>query len=649
MCGIAGFVGPTACSDAATAVLRSMTDALRYRGPDDCGLWLDRELQVAFGHRRLSIVDLTAAGHQPMASVSGRYVITYNGEIYNYEAVRAELLRDDPALRFRGHSDTEVMLAAFDRWGVRQAVARLNGMFAFALLDRERGELFLARDRLGEKPLYYCWIRDDLLFGSEIKALKQHPAWRADIDRGSLARYLRYAYVPGTRSIYEGVLKVAPGEMVIIDVSAAQRVGPRRERYWSAQEVVARGVETPLSMSDADAIARLTSLLTDAVGLRMVADVPLGAFLSGGIDSSVVVALMQRLSNKPVRTFSIGFSEKRFNEAESARAVARHLGTEHTELYVTPQESLEVIPRLPAMYDEPFADSSQIPTYLVSQLAREHVTVSLSGDGGDELFCGYDRYEIAQNLAHGLERLPKRFRTAAATAIRALPLGVWDFLGSPLPERITAGRMGDRMYKLAQRFKFDRFPDIYDSVLAIWEDPVAVLAPAEGLAAVGPISLPAAGTRYEQMMAFDLDTYLPDDILVKVDRASMAVSLEARVPLLDHRVVEFAWRLPMQFKRRDGVSKWLLRQVLYGLVPRELVDRPKQGFGVPIEHWLKGELRGWACDLLAEDRIRREGFFDPVVVSRHLDDHLSGRRSWASQLWALLMFQAWLDGARERA
>jgi asparagine synthase (glutamine-hydrolysing) len=642
MCGIAGFIGPVAASDDAAAVLTRMTDAIGYRGPDDRGVWLDRELRVGFGHRRLSIVDLSAAGHQPMTSASGRYVITYNGEIYNYEAVRAELLSDDPALTFRGHSDTEVMLAAFDRWGVRQALAKLNGMFAFALLDRECRQLCLARDRLGEKPLYYARMGDSFLFGSELKALKQHPAWRADIDRAALASYLRYAYVPGPGSIYKGVCKVRPGGLVTIDVNAADCSQPRCERYWSAQDAVTRGLQAPLALSDKDAVGRLTDLLTDAVRMRMVADVPLGAFLSGGIDSSIVVALMQRLSSKPVRTFSIGFGEKRFNEAESAKAVARHLGTEHTELYVTPRQSLDVIPKLPAMYDEPFADSSQIPTYLVSQLAREHVTVSLSGDGGDELFCGYDRYEIAQNLSRGLERVPRTLRVAAATAIRALPLGVWDVLGSPLPERISAGRTGDRMYKLAQRFKFDRFPDIYDSVLAIWEDPAMVLAPGDHRASGKPISLRAAGTKYEQMMAFDLDTYLPDDILVKVDRASMAVSLESRVPLLDHRIVEFAWRLPMKFKRRGGVSKWLLRQVLYGLVPQRLVDRPKQGFGVPIEHWLKGDLRSWACDLLAADRIRRDGYLDHAVIARHLDDHLSGRRSWASQLWTALMFQAWL-------
>jgi len=579
-----------------------------------------------------------------MASASGRFTIVFNGEIYNHQELRKELIGLDPNLRFKGRSDTEVMLAAFERWGLRSALERFNGMFAFALLDRDNRWLHLVRDRIGEKPLYFARMGKSFIFGSEIKALKRHPAWSAEIDRAALSGYLRYAYVGGPGSIYKDVQKVLPGSCVTLSVSANELSGLRYEKFWSAEEIVSRGLNDPLELSDREALDRMTETLTDAIKLRMVADVPLGAFLSGGIDSSTVVAIMQRLSSRPVRTFSIGFGEKRFNEAESAKAVAEYLGTDHVELYVTPQDSLNVIPDLPAMFDEPFADASQIPTYLVSQLARGHVTVSLSGDGGDELFCGYERYELARQLTRSTQRVPRWLRTAAAASIRSVPIQVWNFLGTPLPERISAGRTGDRLYKLAQRFTLNGFPDIVDSLLGMWDEPQEVLCKhvPHSSSERAQRLLRTPGTQHEQMMALDLSTYLPDDILVKVDRASMAVSLEARVPLLDHRVVELAWRLPMAFKRRNGVSKWLLRQILYGMVPKTLVDRPKQGFSVPIEQWLRKELRDWACDLLAPDTIRRDGFFNDSIVTRHLDEHLSGRRSWASQLWAILMFQAWL-------
>lgn len=642
MCGIAGFAGPDAGSERAHEILTQMTTAIRHRGPDDSGAWVDRDLLVGLGHRRLSIVDLSPAGHQPMTSASGRFVIVFNGEIYNHHLLRKDLLAEHPELRFRGHSDTEVMLAALDSWGLNRTLENLNGMFAIALVDRQEGRLYLARDRIGEKPLYYARMGESFIFGSELKALKAHPAWKADIDPNALKSYLRYGYVRGPGSIYRDVHRVPPGGLVRVELRAAERLRPDTRLYWSADQVVSTGISNPLEITDEEAVIRLRDLLSDAVGMRMVADVPLGAFLSGGIDSSLVVALMQRLSDKPVRTFSIGFGERRFNEAESAKAVARHLGTDHTELYVSPQDSLGVIPKLPTMYDEPFADSSQIPTHLVSQLARQHVTVSLSGDGGDELFCGYDRYDLAYNLSRGLERVPAAVRGAAAMAIRAVPMGAWNVMGSVLPERLSAGRTGDRMYKLAHRFRYGSFPQIVDSSLALWDDPRSVMAKSVQLQPDRPIALRTDGSKFERMMAFDLVTYLPDDILVKVDRASMAVSLESRVPLLDHRVVEFAWRLPMSLKRRNGVSKWLLKQVLYSMVPKALVDRPKQGFGVPIEYWLKNELREWAGDLLAPDQIRRDGFLNPDVISKHFAEHLSGRRSWASQLWTVLMFQAWL-------
>ena len=646
MCGIAGYVGPVAASEAATTVLKAMTDAISYRGPDDYGAWVDAALGVGLAHRRLSIVDLSPAGHQPMVSASGRFVIVYNGEIYNHSALGKELLESDAALTFVGHSDTEIMLAAFERWGVIGALQRFNGMFAFALFDRQERRLHLSRDRIGEKPLYYTTMNGSFVFGSELKALKRHPVWRSEIDPEGLLALLRYGYVRGDKSIYLDVFKVQPGTCVTLNLED-DRLSISSEQYWSAAEVIDAGLARPLAVGDDEALAQLEDLLTDAVKLRMVADVPLGAFLSGGIDSSTVVALMQRVSSRPVRTFSIGFGEKRFNEADSARAVARFLGTDHTELYVTPRDCLDVIPKLPSMYDEPFADSSQIPTYLVSRLARQHVTVSLSGDGGDELFCGYERYGIVDNLSRGLERMPRVLRMAAAAGIRAVPMAAWDILGSPLPERISAGRTGDRVYKLAELFRLDRFSEIFDSVLKLWQAPEEILAHpplAHGFGNEHEV-LHTTGSRYEQMMAFDLRTYLPGDILVKMDRASMAVSLEARIPLLDHRIVEYAWRLPMTFKRRNGVSKWLLRRLLHTLIPRELVERPKQGFGVPIELWLRGELREWTLDLLAPETIKRDGFFNASAISRYLEEHISGRRSWAAQLWAVLMFQAWLHAS----
>jgi asparagine synthase (glutamine-hydrolysing) len=646
MCGLAGFVDRSATKEQSLALLRKMTDSIRYRGPDAEGAWFDEQLRVGFGHRRLSIVDLSEAGSQPMISASARYVITYNGEIYNHVAIREELVRAQPGIVFRGHSDTEVMLAAFETWGIERSLQKFNGMFAFALLDRAERRLHLARDRIGEKPLYYAQFGRTFVFASELKAMKQHSSWSASIDRASLASYLRYGYVTAPRSIYAGVHKLLPGGWLTVELSNSESVPTSLRQYWSADEVVARGARERLAVSDAEAVTQLSELLHDAVGMRMVADVPLGAFLSGGIDSSTVVGIMQKLSPTPVKTFAIGFGEARFNEAESARAVAKHLGTEHTELYVTPREALDVIPQLPHMYDEPFADASQIPTYLVAKLARRHVTVSLSGDGGDELFCGYDRYQIAPNIWRGLERSPVWLRRATAAGIRAMPIGLWNGLGALLPARLSAGRMGDRMLKLADRFSLESFASIYDSLLALWQKPEMALAGAGSSGRlVAPIEFEPMANQYEQMMALDLDMYLPDDILVKVDRASMAVSLEARVPLLDHRLIEFAWRLPLHMKRRDGIFKWLLRQVLYTLVPRELVDRPKQGFSVPIEHWLRGELREWATDLLNEQSLKRAGFLDPQTVPILLQEHLSGRRSWTSQLWTALMFQAWLAHA----
>ncbi len=675
MCGIAGFID-TPC-DKAEAELRAtvlgMADALRHRGPDDGGAWVDAAAGVALGHRRLAVIDLSPEGRQPMPSACGRYVIVFNGEIYNFADLRRELA--GLGHRFRGHSDTEVMLAAISRWGVEPAVERFNGMFAFALWDRRERRLVLARDRLGEKPLYYGWTGGVFLFGSELKALRAHPAFRGEVDRDALALYLRHNYIPTPYAIYKGVFKLPPGTMLTVDPRNAGAV-PEPKPYWSARAAAERGVAEPYPWSEAEAADELDGRLREAVRLRMVADVPLGAFLSGGIDSSTVVALMQAQSGRPVKTFSIGFREAGYDEAEHARAVARHLGTDHTELYVTPEEAMAVIPRLPALYDEPFSDSSQIPTFLVSELARRHVTVSLSGDGGDELFGGYGRYLLCRDLWRRIGWLPAAGRRAVAAALAAVagwmpavgprgaaprvPDGARPAPRVPdgafvRPDRLLSrygrpGRVGDKLRKLAEVLAADSPEALYRRLVSHWKAPDRVVP--------GAVEPPTALTDRRRwadvpelvarLMYLDTISYLPDDILVKVDRASMGVSLEARVPLLDHRLVEFAWRLPLAMKIRDGQGKWLLRQVLYRYVPKELVDRPKMGFGVPIGAWLRGPLRDWAESLLDERRLRQEGYFDPRPIREKWMEHLSGKHDWQYYLWDILMFQAWLEEERGR-
>jgi len=620
-----------------------MSDSIVHRGPDQGGVWLEDGTGVGLAHRRLSILDLTDAGRQPMLSSSGRYALVFNGEIYNHGDLRASLLKEEPSREFRGHSDTEEMLAAFEVWGVAETLQRLNGMFAFALYDRAERRLHLARDRCGEKPLYFGRLGAAIVFASELKALRRHPDWRSDLDMVAARDYFRFGYVIGDRSIYSSIGKVRPGEWVSISVDHRDLPIERRH-YWSVAEVVRSGLESPVEWSDAEACDRLEVLLEDAVAMRMEADVPLGAFLSGGVDSTTIVALMQRRASVPVKTFSIGFGEQQFDESKAARAIAAHLGTDHTEFYVTPREALDVIPRLPWVYDEPFADASQIPTLLVAQLARQHVTVALSGDGGDELFGGYDRYSIALRFWNIAKMLPFPLRRALATLTAALPIPALDAVAGWLPKRLTAGRPGDRLHKLGQRLLLRDFDQLYESLLSLGSGGRSVLAridPASG-SAYPPAAARAVTGLAERMMAWDLGGYLPDDILTKVDRATMAVSLEGRIPLLDHRLVEFAWQLPLRLKRRDRQGKWILKEVLYRLVPRELVDRPKQGFGVPIEFWLRNELRDWAIDLLAPGTLRAQGLLDVDFVQQLLSQHLEGRRSWAAQLWTILMFQAWL-------
>jgi asparagine synthase (glutamine-hydrolysing) len=648
MCGLTGFWQPAGAPRAAMETLaRQMAERLAHRGPDDTGEWANEKAGVAFGHRRLSIVDLSREGHQPMFSASGRFVIAFNGEIYNFRDVRTALERDGAAPVWRGHSDTEVMLAAFERWGVEGALQRLVGMFAFALWDARQWVLHLARDRLGEKPLYYGFVARDFVFGSELKALLAYPGFAPRIDRRALAAYVQLACVPAPMSIYEGIYKLPPGCVLSLDANQlSARALPEPRAYWSLANAVERGAE-PFRGTPEEAADLLELRLREAVAGQMVADVPLGAFLSGGVDSSTVVALMQAQSDSPVRTFSIGFAEQDYDEARHAKRVASHLGTAHTELYVTPQEALAVVPKLSQIYDEPFADSSQIPTFMVSQLARRHVTVSLSGDAGDELFGGYNRYRWGEAIRRRVGWLPPAGRKALSGAITSVPPGAWDgvvgTLSFALPERMRPKAAGDKLHKLARLLGGDNEVQLYEALVSHW--PADLVVGASQTAAPWTLHpLPdRLRTLPERMMILDALGYLPDDILVKLDRASMAVSLESRVPLLDHRVVELAWRLPLDMKIRDGQSKWLLRRVLYRHVPRELIERPKMGFSIPLDSWLRGPLRDWADSLLDPARLAHEGFFRPEPIRERWAEHLSGARNWQHYIWIVLMFQAWLE------
>ncbi len=641
MCGITGFWSFTERLSGFSfdRIVQEMADQLTSRGPDSSGTWWEKEAHLAFGHRRLAIMDLSATGHQPMTSISGRFVVTYNGEIYNAPELHENLVAK--GYSFRGTSDTEVILAACEAYGVEDAVKQLIGMFAFALWDARDRKLHLVRDRLGVKPLYWGLHQQTLFFGSQLKSFRPHPLWRPELNRDILPSFFRYGYIPGPSSIYKGIQKLMPGCIATIEGKDKITVKP----YWSVEEAIRQGRIQQPDRSPLEWVDQLDALLKDAVKRCMVSDVPIGAFLSGGIDSSTVVALMQAQSASPVQTFSIGFEEESYNEAPHARGVARHLGTHHHEVYLRSSEALEIIPTIPEWCDEPFADSSQIPTFLVSRLAQKHLKVCLSGDGGDELFAGYARYFQANRFWDRLSPIPLTLRKMAAVGIKSLSAAQWDVLNGLIPGGRTRPFTGDKAHKLASLLTCPDRKALYLNLISLWDNPASLVAdrkePAASLPSPWLADADRSGNAFiEEMQYIDSLTYLPDDILSKVDYASMAVSLESRVPLLDHRVVEFAWSIPLALKLKRPEGKWILRQVLKKYVPESLTERPKMGFGVPIDQWLRGPLRPWAEELLSEPSLKNAGL-NVNPIRQRWEEHQSGIRNWHYSLWPVLMFQAW--------
>lgn len=642
MCGITGFWSFSSQLERLSLdrIAQEMADQLTSRGPDSSGVWWEKESHLAFGHRRLAIVDLTETGHQPMTSASGRFVITYNGEVYNAPELHQALLAE--GYSFRGSSDTEVILAACEAYGVQEATKLLIGMFAFALWDAKDHKLHLVRDRLGIKPLYWGLHQQTLFFGSQVKSFRPHPLWRPEINRSVLPNYFRFGYVSGLSSIYKDIQKLPPGCIATIEGQDKITVKP----YWSMEETIRERRTQRFNQTPTEWVDQLEELLKDAVKRCMVSDVPIGAFLSGGIDSSTVVALMQTQNSIPIQTFSIGFEEEQYNEAQHAAAVARHLGTQHHELYLKPSEALEIIPTIPQWCDEPFADSSQIPTFLVSRLAQKHLKVCLSGDGGDELFAGYSRYFLANRFWDRLSPLPLFLRQITASGIRSLSLTQWDFLSGLIPGKQDRPHVGDKAHLIANLLNSSDRKALYLTLMSLWDNPESLVAndgkdSYEGLQDPWKNNLFGPDNSFiEEMQYIDSRTYLPDDILSKVDYASMAVGLESRVPLLDHRVVEFAWGLPLELKQKHPQGKWILREVLKRYVPESLTERPKMGFGVPIDHWLRGPLRSWAEELLSESSLKNSGLNSSPIRQRW-QEHISGQRHWHSALWPVLMYQAW--------
>lgn len=640
MCGIAGFWRPSGLGVTDPKILEAMTNSIVRRGPDAGGSWLDQNRGIALGHRRLSIIDLTESGAQPMFSADGRFVITYNGEIYNFEDIRQQLLAEGRHFNWRGHSDTEVILAAITSWGLGRTLKALNGMFAFALWDRKHERLTIARDRMGEKPLYYGWVgsgpRRTFLFASDLAAFRPYPDFEPEIAPESLGLLLRFGHIPDPHCIYRNIQKLRPGTLLSFDANGNENA----EIYWDTLKEYVSAQADPFSGSQADAVNELERLLMQAVKRQSVADVPLGTFLSGGIDSSAITALLQASSNSPVKSFSIGFTVDEYDESPHAKAVANHLGTDHHELIVSPTEAQAVIPSLPSFYSEPFADSSQVPTYLVSRMARDVVTVALSGDAGDEMFAGYNRHVHAHKSWPILSKLPAPLRSASKHVIEAISPTGWDKIGHLLAQGKVSG-LGEKLHKAANILAAPNGEALYDGLLSLNSDPNALsvsqicLNGFEGhdLSQLSSLSLT------DQMMAKDCIHYLPGDILTKVDRAAMAVSLETRVPMLDVDVMRFAWSLPVEIKLSGGVTKWPLREVLYRHVPKKLIERPKQGFGIPIHIWLRGPLREWADSLLnlADNAM----YFNMAEVDKMWSAHLSGYRNYQHKIWPILMFNSW--------
>ncbi len=650
MCGIAGLFVPLNFPVIdIRAIVRNMATQIMHRGPDDAGVWSDSSLGVALAHRRLSILDLSDAGHQPMKSHCGRYVIVFNGEIYNHEAIRREIEMEGYKLTkngWNGHSDTETLLTAISFWGLERALKKCVGMFAFSLWDQSEKELFLVRDRLGEKPLYYGIQKGAFMFASELKALRAYPGFVGEVDRNSLALFLRRGMIPAPNSIYSGIFKLPAGSYlkVNLDDIADQKLS-EPTHYWSMDEVALTGQSNLFQGTGVDAASEVERLLNRSIEGQMLADVPLGAFLSGGIDSTAIVALMQAQSAKRVKTFTVGFCEDAYNEAHHAKAISTYLGTEHTDLYVTPEHALSVIPKLPLLYDEPFADVSQIPTFLICELAHKHVKVCLSGDGGDEVFGGYNRHVFAPRIWRKISWLPSSIRTGlAALLTNTSPLFVDDYfkkLSLLLPKDRRYRSPGEKLHKLAELISAKSDDELYDKVTSQWQNPERVVI---GSSASSSKNILIEMNEIEHLMMFlDTTSYLPDDVLVKVDRAAMGTSLETRVPMLDHRLVEFVWSLPLNMKIRGNQGKWLLRKVLENHVPTELVNRPKTGFGVPIDEWLRGPLREWAEELIDPIKLKKQGYFLTEPIGLIWKQHQQGNHNWSRQLWSVLMFQSWLE------
>lgn len=669
MCGLVGlwrphYTGALPNSGSRSAefdldeCVRSMSNALTHRGPDDAGVWSASEFGIAIGHRRLSIMELSAAGHQPMVSNDKKLALAFNGEIYNHLALRKELNAEAAYNHWRGYSDTETLLACLSAWGLSKTLQRVVGMFAIAVYDLSSNRLVLARDRFGEKPLYYGFGEDFLLFASELKALKSCTLFSPEISHTALAQYLRFNSIPTPLSIYKNVYKLEPGHFIQFDLNDVLERNRRSECYWAPRSLVSHDCSRPLHGPRPqyhEALEELQMELGRAVSAQQISDVPVGAFLSGGVDSSMIVALMQAQSMRRVNTFTVGFEESGYNEAPYARGVAEYLGTDHHELRVTAADALSTVAELPRIYDEPFADSSQIPTIWLCRAAKQRVTVALSGDGGDELFGGYNRYLWSERLWNKIAWMPRPLRRVCGEMLAALPVTTLNasgsFLGN-LSSRLAVNQLGDKVQRMAVRLGRVRdLDDLYLSLVTEWENTSSVVKglDSDGIAALSSFPerlLKGTGDDLndsrERMMLWDMLSYLPDDILCKVDRAAMSVSLETRAPFLDHRVAEFAWSLPIDMKIRDGQGKWILRQLLYKYVPKSLIERPKAGFGIPLAAWLRGPLREWAEDLLNEQQIERDGYFYSQPIRKAWEEHLSGKRNWAHRLWSILMFQAWL-------